>query len=245
MASATGMLTRKKILEYSFKNNLGHIPSALSMIDYLESVFKYIKRDDKILLGKPFGACAYYTIWKDRGWLKDINGLHMGVKHDEIPFIDYSEETMGNALGVAAGMSMCTDKNVYVNISDAALQMGNTLEAIQFIGHHNLNNIVCTVDYNNAQVLGKISDILSVQPVITFAKLYNWDVFVVDGHNSQKLDSVFQNATKKRDNPSLVICVTKKGSGVKSMERDIRKWHYKKIESETELQSLVAELRVT
>ncbi|MFZ9615180.1 MAG: hypothetical protein ACO3AG_00750, partial [Fluviibacter sp.] len=138
---------RKQILEYSFEHNLGHIASAFSMVDYLKSVFKYIKRDDKIIIGKPFGAQAYYTIWKDRGWLTDIDNLHMGVKHDEIKFVDYSEETIGNALGVGAGIAMATDKKVYINISDGALQMGNTLEAIQFIGQHQLKNIICTVDY--------------------------------------------------------------------------------------------------
>ena len=41
---------RRKILEYSFKHELGHIASAFSMVDYLKSVFKYIKKDDKQLI---------------------------------------------------------------------------------------------------------------------------------------------------------------------------------------------------
>lgn len=235
---------RKKILEYSFKHKLGHIASALSMVDYLQSVFKYIKKDDKIIIGKPFGAQAYYTVWKDRGWLNNIDNLHMGVKHDQIPFVDYSEETIGNALGVASGIAMCTDKKVYVNISDAALQMGNTLEAIQFIGQHQLKNVVCTVDYNNAQVTGVTSDIISVEPVITMARLYNWNVFAVDGHDGKKLDQVMQQAVQNSDQPTMVVCITTKGKGIPDMEKDIKKWHYKKIESEMELQSLVQALQV-
>jgi transketolase len=230
---------KKKILEYSFKHNLGHIPSALSMVDYVQSVFKYIKRDDKICIGKPFGAQAYYVVWKERGWLSDIDGLHMGVKHDEIKFVDYSEETIGNALGVAAGMAMVTDKKVYVNITDASLQMGNTLEAIQFIGQHQLKNIVCTVDYNNAQVTGKTSEIIDVEPILTMARLYNWNLFIVDGHDSKKLDQVMQQAVQNSEQPTMVICITKKGNGIEDMEKDIKKWHYKKIESEMELQALM------
>lgn len=236
---------RRKILQYSYKNNLGHIPSAFSMVDYVQSVFKYIKRDDKIVIGKPFGAQAYYTVWQERGWLDDIDSLHMGVKHDQIKFVDYSEETIGNALGVATGIAMTTDKKVYVNITDATLQMGNTLEAIQFIGQLQLKNIICTVDYNNAQVTGVTKEIINVEPVITMARLYNWNVFAVDGHDSKKLDQVMQQAIQNSDQPTMVICVTRKGKGIPDMEKDIKKWHYKKIESETELQSLVQALQVT
>lgn len=236
---------RKKILQYSFENNLGHIASAFSMVDYLQSVFKYIKRDDKIILGKPFGAQAYYIIWKDKGWLADIDNLHMGVKHDQIKFVDYSEETMGNALGVASGIAMTTEKKVYVNISDAALQMGNTLEAIQFIGQHQLKNIVCTVDYNNAQVTGVTKEIINVEPVVAMARLYNWNVFVVDGHDKKRLDSVIQQAVQNSEQPSLVVCITKKGKGIADMEKDTKKWHYKKIESEMELQLLAQALQDT
>lgn len=236
---------RKQILEYSFEHNLGHIASAFSMVDYLKSVFKYIKRDDKIIIGKPFGAQAYYTIWKDRGWLTDIDNLHMGVKHDEIKFVDYSEETIGNALGVGAGIAMATDKKVYINISDGALQMGNTLEAIQFIGQHQLKNIICTVDYNNAQVTGNTGDIINVEPVLTMVRLYNWNLFVVDGHDSKKLDQVMQQAVQNSEQPTMVVCITKKGKGIAQMEKDIKKWHYKKIETSEELQSLVQELQDT
>jgi hypothetical protein len=35
--------------------------------------------------------------------------------------------------------------------------------------------------------------------------------------------------------------ITTKGSGVRTMIEDKKKWHYKKIETSTELQSLVAE----
>ena len=233
---------RKQILEHCYRHSLGHIPSALSMVDYVRSVFKYIDKDDKIVIGKPFGSIAYYTIWKEKGWIDDYEALHMGLKHDEVDFVDYSEETIGNALGVASGISLGTDKITYVNITDATLQMGNTLEAIQFIGQHQ-QNIICTVDYNNAQVTGQTSDIISVDPIISMFKLYNWNVFEVDGHNEQEIDEAMEKAIKST--PSLLVCKTIKGKGIPEMEKDIKKWHYKKIQSEEELQSLVQALQVT
>ena len=227
---------KKQLLEFSYKRNLGHIASALSMVDYLQSVFKVINRDDKIVIGKPFGAQAYYVIWKELGWLDDIDRLHMGIKHDEIDFVDYSEETMGNALGVAAGIAMTTDKRVWVNISDAALQMGNTLEAIQFIGHNKINNIFVTVDYNGSQVTGKVDDIISVEPCIDLCRHYGWWTQVVDGHNTAALDAAFNNLVDVI--PNIVFCKTQKGHGVTEMQEQPELWHYKKIENEQTLDRL-------
>jgi transketolase len=212
------------------------------MLDYVDVLFseKYVTPDDVIVIGKPFGAQAYYLVWQKLGYLGNIEKLSMGVKHDEIDFVDFSEETMGNALGVAAGIALTTNRRVWVNISDAALQMGNTLEALQFIGHHQLSNILVTVDYNGSQVTGHVGDILAVRPIIDMCRHYHWWVQEVDGHDRRKLSEAFSNPITTV--PNIVFCQTQKGHGFKSMTEDIKKWHYKKIETSIELQSLVAEL---
>jgi transketolase len=234
---------KKELLTYSYEQKLGHIPSAMSMIDYLDVLFtnKHITPDDFIVLGKPFGAQAYYLIWRKLGYLTRIEHLGAGVKHDEVDFVDYSEETMGNALGVAAGLAMTTDKRVWVNLSDATLQMGNALEAIQFIGHNKLKNIFVTIDYNNAQVTGQVDSILTVHPCIQFFKEYGWFTQQADGHNKLELETKFSNLTEAL--PNVVFCHTRKGHGVKEIEEDIRKWHYKQISTKDELENLIRELK--
>lgn len=236
---------KKQLLEYSYAQKLAHIPSALSMLDYVDVLFTHniVTPDEFIVIGKPFGSQAYYLVWQKLGYLDNIEKLNVGVKHDEIPFVDYSEETIGNALGVAIGIAMTTDKRVWVNLSDAALQMGTVLEAIQFIGQHRLTNIFVTVDYNNAQVTGNVDEIIKVKPCIQFFKEYGWFVQEVDGHNKPQLLDKFSNLVHTV--PNVVICHTRKGHGIKSMEEDIQKWHYKKIETLNELQSLAAELQDT
>jgi transketolase len=235
----------EKLLTYSFENKLSHIPSSLSMLMYVDVLFseKFVTPEDIIVLGKPFGAQTYYLVWQKLGYLTDIEQLSVGVKHDEIDFVDYGEETMGNELGVAIGIAMTTDKRVWVNISDAALQMGNTLEAIQFIGHHNIKNIFLTIDYNNAQVTGNISDVLKIKPIIQFFKEYGWFVQEVGGHDKVKIATAYENAVTTV--PNVYFFHTKKGHGVTSIQEDIKKWHYRKIETEAELQLLVQELQVT
>jgi transketolase len=236
---------KKEMLEYSYQQQLSHIPSALSMLDYVDVLFTdgiVEPYRDHIVIGKPFGSQAYYLVWRKLGYLGEIKDLSVGVKHDELLFVDYGEETMGNALGVAAGIAMTTNKRVWVNLTDATLQMGNTLEALQFIGHHNLSNILVTVDYNNAQVTGNTDSILRVDPVIDFCRHYHWWVKEVDGHDHAALRSAFDVPAQL---PSIVFCHTRKGHGVPEMEQDIKKWHYGKIQSSKELQRLLNESNLT
>lgn len=220
-----------RLLKHSYDKRLTHVPSALSMLTYVYTLFScgYIKPyRDRIVLGKPFGSQAYYLVWKYLGYLDDITELSMGVKHTEIDFVDYSEETMGNALGVAAGIAMANpDQKVWVNLTDATLQMGSTLEAIQYIGHNNIKNIIVAVDNNNCQVTGNTSEVLSVTPVIDFFFNNKWDVLQCNGHCEMLIQDCFPRAPIF---PTAVMYKTIKGFGVDYMEKDPIKWHYKPIE---------------
>jgi transketolase len=217
--------------EYSYKHQLTHVPSALSMLTYIDTLFtqEYVKPfRDRIVLGKPFGSQAYYLVWKKLGYLDSIDKLSMGVKHEEIDFVDYGEETMGNALGVAAGIAIANPtQTVWVNLTDATLQMGSTLEAIQYIGHNKLNNILMTIDNNNCQVTGKTSDVLHVTPVIDFIYNNKWDLATCDGHC---IDAIKDTFIHQSDYPRAFVYNTIKGYGIPYMEHDPVKWHYRPIE---------------
>ena len=224
-----------EIVTYSRDKGLTHIPSALSMSTYVEFLFEnkiIVPYRDKIVLGKPFGSQTYYILWKKMGLLKDIDNLSVGVKHNEIDFVDYGEETMGNALGVGSGIALSNKgKRVWVNITDATLQMGSTLEAIQYIGHNCINNILLTIDNNNYQVTGNTNNVLTVEPVIKLAQNYNWHVITVNGHCKNTILKELSNLDKIKK-PILINFLTKKGKGVKYMEDDPVKWHYKTIDSD-------------
>jgi transketolase len=219
-----------ELINFSKANSLSHIPSALSMLDYISVLFEnkhIVPFRDKIALGKPFGSQAYYLVWKHCGYLDNIENLSIGVKHTEIPFVNFSEETMGNALGVAAGIAHTTYNKVYVNLSDAALQMGSTLEAIAYIGAKQLKNIVVTVDFNQMQVTGKTNDIICIKPISNLFKNYGWQVIDVDGHDKNKLQLAFDNIHSNRNTPLVYFCHTIKGHGIDYMETDPITWHYK------------------
>lgn len=227
------------LLRYSYERGFCYIASALSHLDYVYYLFSsgIIKESDNICIGKPFGAQAYYVVWSELNIIDDISKLSLGLKSDEISFVDFSEETIGNALGVAAGISLCDKKRTWVNISDAALQMGNTLEAIQFIGSKKLNNILLTIDYNKMQVTGKIQDIMPVDSVVSFFMASGWNVIFIDGHSRSSMETISQKLSN--DLPNVIFFKTQKGYGVDLIESDPVMWHYKFIDNGLMLESLV------
>ena len=227
-----------ELLHYSYINKLSHIPSALSMYNYVDAIFKdkWVTENDIIVIGKPFGAQAYYLIWRKYNKLRNIEKLSVGVKHDEIDFVDYSEETIGNSLGVASGIAMTTNKKVWVNLSDASLQMGNTLEAIQFIGQKRQKNIFVTIDWNGMQVTGKTSDIIDVDPIKNMFVDYGWNLCTCNnGHDYKEITKTLARS-QGDERPTVIIFKTLKGGG--HPELNDTKWHYRKIDSLDELTSL-------
>lgn len=222
------------VINFSKEHRLTHVPSSLSMLTYVNTIFetkRVVPYRDRIVIGKPFGSQAYYVVWKKLGFMDgvDISNLSVGVKHDEIDFVDYGEETMGNALGVGIGIAIANPhQRVWINITDATLQMGSTLEALQYIGHHKIKNIVVTVDYNNMQVTGTTQDIIDVDPVIQMCKSSeNWSVQQINGHDPDNIKLAWTDSSSM---PRIFFYNTIKGYGVDYMERDPVLWHYKVIE---------------
>jgi len=234
----------KKLLNYSIKHKLKHIPSALSQYSYLKYILPLIHLNNfKIVIGKPFGAQAYYVIWEELELIPEDHNLSYGVKHDELEFIEYSEETLGNALGVAAGISLVNNQITYCNISDGACQMGATLEAIQYIGAKQLP-IFLTVDANNYQLTGSTIDNMNISSSVLANMFdnYHWNVIVVPiyiyemslGYSEEDAQRLIDDFFEYKK-PTVIIYETLKGQGVREMEDDPVKWHYKELKNIDEI----------
>ena len=225
----------KNILKYSIKNNLRHIPSALSQYSYLKHLLpKLDYKNTNISIGKPFGAQAYYTIWESMGLCEQP--LSYGLKHEELDLVNFSEETLGNALGVASGLAY-NNKKTYCNISDGALQMGSTLEAIQYIGSHK-QNIFLTVDFNGMQLTDSIKNTMGidVRTIENMFKIHGWRVNICDTISANEEDiNMFIDEALDQNEPYCLIFKTSKGQGVKEMEEDPVLWHYKELKDINEI----------
>ena len=210
-------MTILSLLEYSIKYNIAHIPSALSQFYYIKHIWKILRKNNTpIFNGKPYGAQAFYILEKQ------FNGLSKSLMQidDVYPIIKHCGDNIGNTLGIAAGYTIDYNKTTYCNIGDATLQMGPTLEAIQFIGENKLP-IILTIDINNYQLTRKISNRINYYKNI----FYKWDVVHIKFGESLNIFNDYINTCK----PVVFLIETKKGCGVKEMEDNPIEWHYKKL----------------
>ena len=212
-------------LEFVTHYNYGHIPSALSQIYYLNYIFnnKLVEPyKHNIVIGKPFGGCAYYYIWERLGYIESKK-YHVGVKDTEIDFVDFSDETIGNSLGVSSGIELGNGKMTYVNMSDSQLQMGSVIEAIQFIGRTQ-QNIKLTIDYNRSQLT---SELLT-------STLSDYSIFTSNGWSIFNIEDDYDNIDDgfKLDGPVVFFMKTNKGDGIVEMQDNPLYWHYREVEDE-------------
>ena len=230
----TAKQIRKEILKMSFNAQVAHVPSAFSMCDYLGVLFEKTVSPytHRFVLGKPFGAQAYYALFSYYGWIqKDLSAYGSLIPEwryiiqKEHPLVSYIDETMGNCLSVACGMAL-TGRPVFVNISDAAFQEGTVWESVLFAGAHHLNSIIMTIDNNNMQALGSVSDILDIGFLESKLCDFGWSVYGCNGHDINELHCVVNKVhTSRAQKPHAIVMHTQKGHGVSFLEDNLS-WHY-------------------
>lgn len=168
--------------------NLKHIdthPKSSKSIEwYFSDLWNFVKDYDYKLIGKPYGCHPMLETWlKDKSLSKyhDLirNYTRPGIEHEELPFIDYADFTLGNALGIAEGIAIVNpDEKIFVMISDAQMNMGVVQEALTSIGSKKLKNILLAVDMN---FNGSRGDLL-ILPEINYS---GWNTSVI--RDPQKL----------------------------------------------------------
>lgn len=246
-------LTKKDIVDISYKAGVGHIGSALSIADILTVLYLSIlninpkkpfdKCRDRFILSKGQAAAALYSVLCRKGYFsrKDllsycIEGGIFGTHPvcDLKLGIELSTGSLGHGLSVGVGFALGLKKNskvkksspkVFVLLSDAELNEGSTWEAIMFAGHHKLDNLVVIVDDNNFQAFGKASEVIDIQPVEKKLGLFGWEYKIIDGHNIEELLSTLAALPFAQNRPSIIIAKTKTAKGISFLE-NTQEAHY-------------------
>lgn len=205
----------RQILETTVKNNLCHIPSALSWFDFMK-VFVKSNYDCIPVLGKFWGAQIFDIIGKPN-------------------FVNNNQETIADTLGFATGIALTKpNKPIVCILSDSVFQSGYIYEALNIIIHYNLN-VMILVDYNNFQVMGSVDKILGIDMIINGLK----SKIVVQecpGHNQTQIKKTLDDLIELKV-PRLVLFKTIKGYGISNFENNPEK-HYLKI-SKSDIDTLV------
>jgi transketolase len=183
--------------------------------------------------------------------------------------VEFSTGSLGHGLSVGVGMAIALRNNesriknqesrrkeknhdscfiihdstprVFVLLGDGECDEGSVWEAALSAGKHKLSNLCVIVDYNKMQSYDTTYKIQNLEPFSDKWKAFGFAVKEVDGHNIKDLKSVFIQIPFDSNKPSVIICHTVKGKGIKQLENDAS-WHHKSKISEEEIKMLYKEL---
>lgn len=256
--------TRADVLRMTHRARSSHVGSSFSMIELLLVLYgRALRVDpnrptwperDRFILSKGHACAGLYAVLAERGffprsWLdtfyQDGSRLAGHITHTNVPGVDGSTGSLGHGLPIATGMALAGKRDargyrVFAVLSDGECDEGSTWEAILFAGHHKLDNLVAIVDYNKIQSIGRVEEVLDLEPFADKWRSYRWGVREIDGHNLEEIDRTLAGLPLEMGRPSCIVAHTVKGKGVSFMEDELL-WHYR-APSEEELARALAEL---
>jgi transketolase len=244
---------RKAVLEMIYKAQTSHIGSNFSCIDLLTVIFEKSDLDkDKIILSKGWAAASLYYFLHKRGRItkEELNSYcqpgskFIGLAEPIMPEIPAAGGSMGFGLPFGVGFALAKkikkeEGKIFVLMSDGEMEVGTTWESALIANQHKLNNLCVIVDFNRFQAMGRVKEILDIDPLKDKWKAFGWKALEIDGHNFEETEKSLDNLGSE-EKPMAIIARTIKGKGVSFMENE-NIYHYK-APSEEEYQKALKEL---
>ncbi len=255
---------RRTIVKMMRASKRGHLASALSIVEIIRVLYdailnydpadpKWPKRD-RFILSKGHGALALYPILAEKGFfpedelwtycLRDsILGGHPEVK---APGVEASTGSLGHGMSIGLGFALNAKYEkakykVYVLVGDGETNEGSIWEAALSAAKHKLDNLIVIIDCNAQQSYSTTKEVLDLAPYGEKWKAFGFEVVEVDGHNVNDLKNIFSRLPLEPGKPSVIICHTVKGKGIKTVERDLS-WHHKSRLEEEDINKLLIDL---
>lgn len=242
---------RRAIVEMAFAGSSVHIACAFSMVEIVSTLLSTSMnlgsgaddgKRDRIFLSKGHGVMALYAGYAALGWLDrkhlekyfSEGSLLHGLAEARVPLLEVSSGSLGHGLPVAVGFALGKKRSgepghVYCIVGDGEMNEGSMWEALLFAGHHKLDNLTVIVDANGHQAMGRIQDVIGMEPFADKFRAFGFSTTDCDGHSLSALTSAFSSETAGR--PRAVVARTVKGKGLSFME-DNNEWHYSRLTSE-------------
>lgn len=172
----------------------------------------------------------------------------IGAEHS--PGMEIMTGSLGQGLAQAAGMALGRKLNgapgrVVVMMSDGEFQIGMTWESIQFMAHHELDNMIIYVDVNGQQCDGTVESVMKIDPLQKRIASFGARVTSVDGHDPAALAEA--GSVNPDGRPLFVLACTDPCRGLERLRQNAPKLHYLRFRTEAEKQDYtnLLESRVT
>jgi transketolase len=246
--------TRRDIVRMVHAVQSGHPGGSLGCTEFLVALFNQqmdIKVDsfdmdgrdeDLFFLSNGHISPVYYSVLSRRGYFpteelhtfRKINSRLQGhpTTHEKLPGVRIASGSLGQGMSVAIGAALGKKLNgdhklVYSLHGDGELQEGQIWEAAMFAPHHQVDNLICTIDANGQQIDGATKDVMSLGDIQAKFASFGWLCLQIEDGNN--LEQVLRGLDKAKSmtgqgKPVAVIMKTEMGAGVDFMT-GTHEWH--------------------
>ncbi|MEA4967830.1 MAG: transketolase, partial [Bacteroidaceae bacterium] len=120
----------------------------------------------------------------------------------------------------------CCEHLVYTLHGDGDLQVGQIWEAAMYAAGNKVDNLISIIDFNNAQIDGKVENVLPNGSLKDKFLAFGWEVVEMQGNDMKDCVRGLSEAKKltKKGKPVVILMHTLMGYGVDFMQGSY-KWH--------------------
>ncbi|MGI8598930.1 MAG: transketolase [Chitinophagaceae bacterium] len=244
---------RRDILRMVHSSNSGHPGGSLGCTDYFTALYFHIMNhkpqpfsmdgveEDLFFLSNGHISPVFYSTLARAGYFdkselgtfRQINSRLQGhpTTHEGLPGIRVASGSLGQGMSVAIGAALAKKLNkdqsvVYSLHGDGELQEGQNWEAIMFAPHHNVDNLIVTIDWNGQQIDGPTYKVLHLGDIREKFNAFGWHTLEMNGNDMDEVLHTLEEAKSLvgKGKPIAIIMRTIMGKGVEFMEND-HNWH--------------------
>ncbi len=244
---------RRDSVRMVYEAQSGHPGGSLGCADYFTALyFKVMKHnknfdmdawdEDVFVLSNGHISPVYYSTLARSGYFpiqelttfRQIDSRLQGhpATEEGLPGIRVATGSLGQGMSVAIGAALTKKLNkddhlVFSLHGDGELEEGQIWEAITFAAHHKVDNLISTIDRNDAQIDGTTTDVAGLGDVGRKFEAFGWKVLQLpEGNNIEKVIAKLEEAKSLtgQGQPIAIIMHTAMGKGVDYMEGNY-KWH--------------------
>lgn len=243
---------RRDIVRMVHACQSGHPGGSLGCTEFFVALYFHILRhdpkfnmdgkgEDLFFLSNGHISPVWYSVLARSGYFdvkelstfRKINSRLQGhpATHEHLPGIRIASGSLGQGLSVAIGAAQAKkinkdDRFVFVLMGDGEQDEGQIWEASMYAAHHNVDNLIATIDVNGQQIDGPVKEVMDLKNLRAKWEAFGWEVQEFNGNNLDETLKSLENAKAlaKRGKPVVNLMHTIMGYGVDFMMNS-HKWH--------------------
>lgn len=231
----------------------GHPGGSLGCTEYFTSLYFSVmkhdpkfkmdgKEEDIFILSNGHISPVFYSTLARSGYFeikelasfRRINSRLQGhpATHEHLPGVRIAAGSLGQGLSIACGAALTKKLNKENNFvfslhGDGELQEGQIWEAVLFAAHHQIDNLIATIDWNGQQIDGPTEKVIQLGDLKQKFQSFGWETQVIEQGND--LETVIKaletaKALCGKGKPVVNLMKTEMGKGVSFMEGS-HEWH--------------------